>query len=206
MDKNLYDVYPLFPRPVYRTKVDVEVDVDFILNQKMKNNSSNSMSVTQNLLSDSKLQKLNLQIIQHLNIFLHEFMGAKDCEAYITQSWSLINMPGQGMHEHSHPNSLISGSYYFNDLPSPGSNLVFNRYTGNQVPLKFNLDPEKVNEYNNMNVSVPMEKNDLLLFPSDISHYVDINNSTFPRHSIAFNAFVRGQLGNEEETNVLVIQ
>ena len=133
-------------------------------------------------------------------------MGARDCKAYITQSWSLINMPGQGMHEHSHSNSIISGSYYFNDLPEPGSDMVFNRYVGNQIPIKLNLDEDKQNQYNTMDVAVRMEKHDLLMFPSDISHYVDNNMSDKPRHSIAFNAFVKGQLGEYDRSNLLMIK
>ena len=206
MTNKLYDVYPLFPRPLYRSKVDVGVDVDFILSQEMRDNNTNLMSINQNLLSETRLEKLYLEITKHLNFFLSEFLGAKNCEAYITQSWSLFNMPGHGMHEHSHSNSLISGSYYFTDMPKPDSDMVFNRYTGNQMPLKFSLDEEKINEYNTMDVSVKVEKHDVIIFPSDISHYVADNLSNSPRHSIAFNAFVRGQLGDHNKSNLLMIQ
>lgn len=204
-----HDVFPLFPRPLYKTKVDIglrEKEINFILNQEMKNNHSNFMSVNQSLLDDPILEGLHTAITVHLQQFLTEVMGARDCKAYITQSWSLINMPGQGMHEHSHSNSIISGSYYFNDLPEPGSDMVFNRYVGNQIPIKLNLDENKQNQYNTMDIAVRMEKHDLLMFPSDISHYVDNNMSDKPRHSIAFNAFVKGQLGEYDRSNLLMIK
>ena len=84
--------------------------------------------------------------------------------------------------------------------------MVFNRYVGNQIPIKLNLDEDKQNQYNTMDVAVRMEKHDLLMFPSDISHYVDNNMSDKPRHSIAFNAFVKGQLGEYDRSNLLMIK
>jgi uncharacterized protein (TIGR02466 family) len=202
-----YEVHPLFPKPLYKSKIDVGLDdeaIDFIINQEMYENPSNAISINKNLLESPLLEKLNESIHLHLNIFLKEIMGAIDCEAYITQSWSLINMPGQGMHEHSHSNSLISGSYYFTDMPEPGADMVFNRYTGNQSRLKLNLDEEKTSYYNMMNMNVQMEKNDLFLFPSDVSHSIEKNSSNQPRYSIAFNSFVKGQLGQYDHANLLI--
>jgi uncharacterized protein (TIGR02466 family) len=204
-----YEVHPLFPKPLYKTKVDVGLSkeaIDFILHQEMYENPSNSISINKNLLESPVLEKLNESIHVHLNIFLKEIMGAKDCEAYITQSWSLMNMPGHGMHEHSHSNSLISGSYYFTDMPEPGSDMVFNRYTGNQSRLKLNLDEEKISYYNMMNMPVQMEKHDLFLFPSDVSHQIEKNQSTEPRYSIAFNSFVKGKLGDYDYANLLIVK
>jgi len=202
-----YEVHPLFPKPLYKSKVDVGLDdeaIDFIINQDMYENPSNAISINKNLLESSILEKLNESIHLHLNIFLKEIMGAKDCEAYITQSWSLKNMPGQGMHEHSHSNSIISGSYYFTDMPDPGSNMVFNRYKGNQSRLKLNLDEEKTSYYNMLSMDVDMEKHDLFLFPSDVSHHIEKNLSNQPRYSIAFNSFVKGQLGQYDHANLLI--
>ena len=203
-----YEIQPLFPRPLYKSKVDVgltEEAVDFIKNQETFENPSNAISTNKNLLESSLLEKLNESIHLHLNIFLKEIMGITDCEAYITQSWSLVNMPGQGMHEHSHSNSLISGSYYFTDMPEPGSSMVFNRYPGNQCILKPNLDEEKINYYNMPNMPVQMEKHDLFLFPSNVSHQIEKNHSSKPRYSIAFNSFVRGKLGCYDYANLLTL-
>ena len=82
--------------------------------------------------------------------------------------------------------------------------MVFNRYTGNQSRLKLNLDEEKTSYYNMMNMNVQMEKNDLFLFPSDVSHSIEKNSSNQPRYSIAFNSFVKGQLGQYDHANLLI--
>jgi len=203
-----YEIQPLFPKPLYKSKVDVgltEESIDFIKNQKTFENPSNLISINKSLLENPILEKLNEAIHIHLNIFLKEIMGVKDCVAYITQSWSLVNMPGHGMHEHSHSNSLISGSYYFTDMPDPGSDMVFNRYVGNQSILKPNLDEGKINYYNMPDMPVQMEKHDLFLFPSDVSHQIEKNRSSKPRYSIAFNSFVRGKLGHYDYANLLTL-
>ena len=72
-----YEVHPLFPKPLYKTKVDVGLSkeaIDFILHQEMYENPSNSISINKNLLESPVLQKLNESINVHLNIFLKEII------------------------------------------------------------------------------------------------------------------------------------
>ena len=83
--------------------------------------------------------------------------------------------------------------------------MVVNRYTGNQSRLKLNLDEQKISYYNMMNMPVQMEKHDLFLFPSDVSHQIEKNQSTEPRYSIAFNSFVKGKLGDYDYANLLIL-
>ena len=47
-------------------------------------------------------------------------------------------------------------------------------------------------------VSFEVNKGDVLLFPSTLSHSVDENFSNDTRYSLAFNAFVKGQFGKDE--------
>ena len=61
-----------------------------------------------------------------LDTYAAEVLGIKQ-RLYLTQSWSLINEPGVGMHGHTHSNSLVSGSLYFTDLPQPVAGMIFTR-------------------------------------------------------------------------------
>ena len=75
-----YEVHPLFPKPLYKSKIDVGLDdeaIDFIINQEMYENPSNAISINKNLLESPLLEKLSESIHLHLNIFLKEIMGAK---------------------------------------------------------------------------------------------------------------------------------
>jgi hypothetical protein len=45
----------------------------------------------------------------------------------------------------------------------------------------------------------------VLLFPSGLQHFVEPNQSVIPRHSIAFNTFLKGQLGDYRDVSELTL-
>ena len=65
--------------------------------------------------------------------------------------------------------------------------------------------PEKNNLINTQRNVVDPAKNDLVLFSSAISHFVEANESNEPRYSIAFNTFIRGKLGSHRDVSELVL-
>ena len=157
-----FNVIPLFPKAFYRSYIDVltEDEKQFIRDLEMKQNIFNLMSINQYILNEPPLSKLNDMIHLHINHYAREIMGI-DNEIYVTQSWSLINLPGASMHPHAHSNSIISGSYYYDDLPEPGSYMVFERNPGNQSYIKFNVKNERQNEFNTLEVNIGMNKNEI---------------------------------------------
>jgi uncharacterized protein (TIGR02466 family) len=137
-----------------------------------------------------------------LDIYAKEVMGLTTASLYVTQSWSLANKPGIGMHGHSHSNSIVSGSLYFAELPEPPSRMVFDRYNSYRR-LELTPAKEKQNIFNTpMNVVVP-KTHEILLFPSELTHQVEPNLSNQVRHSIAFNCFIKGELGDYRDVSSL---
>ncbi len=55
-----------------------------------------------------------------------------------------------------------------------------------------------------LNVITP-RKNEVLLFPSGLQHFVEPNRTNLPRHSIAFNTFLRGKLGSYRDVSELTL-
>jgi len=121
---------------------------------------------------------------------------------YVTQSWSLTNTNNMGMHAHSHSNSVLSGSLYYCELPSPISHMVFTRHV-NYQQIDLPPDPNKRNIYNTPIVRIAPRPNDVILFSSRLTHMVEPNPSSAPRHSIAFNTFVKGTLGDYRSVSEL---
>jgi uncharacterized protein (TIGR02466 family) len=108
------------------------------------------------------------------------------------------------MHGHSHSNSILSGSLYYCELPKPGANMVFTRHvTYQQIDLA--PDPNKRNAYNAPVNGVVPNQNEVILFSSRLTHLVEPNTSNQPRHSIAFNTFVRGKLGKYRDVSELML-
>ena len=99
--------------------------------------------------------------------------------------WININRSKDYNNPHTHPNSLISGTFYVK-VPACSGKLVFE--TPNNT-LQHYLTPE-IKEYNEVNSTewsfIP-EPGIAVYFPSYLRHYVEPNKSEEDRISIAFN-------------------
>jgi len=202
-----YEIQALFAEPIFRADIGHAISaeqVEFIKGIKMVRNQTNLISENLYLFEEPEMASIRDAVQEVLDLYAREVMGIPQ-RLYVTQSWSLTNEPDVGMHGHSHSNSIISGSLYFTDLPEPPARMVFDRHMMYQQ-IEFVPDDDKKNIYNApMNVITP-RKNEVLLFPSGLQHFVEPNRSPLPRHSIAFNTFVRGKLGDYRDVSELELR
>ncbi len=192
-----YDVQPLFAEPIFRINIGEAISkeqVDFIKGLKMVPNQVNLISENLYIFNEPQLKSINDAVHNALDIYAKDIMGITQ-KLYVTQSWSLLNHPNTGMHGHSHSNSIISGSLYFCDLPTPVAGMIFDRHRTYQ---QIQLEPEakRRNLFNTPLNKIEPKKNELILFSSSLQHLVEVNAASQPRYSIAFNTFVRGKLGS----------
>lgn len=201
-----YDVDPLFAEPLFRTDLSSAVNpeqIEFIKNLNMVQNRTNLISENLYIFELPELASVKSAVHDALQVYASEVMGIEQ-ELYVTQSWSLINHPNVGMHGHSHSNSIVSGSFYYCDIPEPSSQMVFDRYREYRM-LEINPLPGKRSVYNtNVNVIVP-KTGELILFSSGLQHYVETNTTDQVRYSIAFNAFIKGKLGSYRDVSELTL-
>lgn len=199
-----YELQPLFAEPIFRADMGGAISaeqVEFIKSLEMIDNRQNLISENKYIFEEPELLSIKVAVQKILDTYATEVMGISQ-KLYVTQSWSLVNYPNIGMHGHSHSNSLISGSLYYTDLPEPNSGMIFDRHRGYQQ-LELNPVREKQNIYNTpLNIIKP-KKNEVLLFSSGLQHFVESNASTEPRYSIAFNTFIKGQLGDYVDVSEL---
>ena len=186
---------PLFAHPVYFVFDEYTVtkdELDYVLSTKDKDvNLSKDKKILVNL---SDLRKW---IESKINIYCSDILKLKDTEPYITQSWINFQNTGKDLHWHNHPNSFISGVFYFQDGQS---SIVFRNFQ-----KIFNLVPrfQEGNVFNSDTISYTTKKNSLILFPSSLWHKTNINNQKETRISLAFNTWLKGDLGNEDDLNEL---
>ena len=177
--------------------------VEFIKNLEMVNNRQNLISENKYIFEEPELLSIKIAVQDVLDVYASEVMGIPQ-KLYVTQSWSLINNPHVAMHGHSHSNSLISGSLYYTDLPEPNSGMIFDRHKSYQQ-LELRPQSDKQTIYNTpLNIIKP-RKNEVLLFSSGLQHFVEANESTEPRYSIAFNTFIKGKLGDYVDVSELTL-
>ena len=192
-----------FKFPIFTSKDKFEISKQFVeYMEKLPqypNTGGNSTTNGNYILDMPKFKELKSFIEKHLNEYFHEILQISDkIEIYITQSWLNFNPMMTQHHQHSHPNSLVSGSFYIQGEPNTpicferkGSQLLFGSSAWD-IPFK------SLNQYNDNRFVLNNELHKLTLFPSHLQHDVPMNPNRTTRISLAFNTFMRGKLGNRQ--------
>jgi uncharacterized protein (TIGR02466 family) len=199
-----YDVKPLFAEPYFRMNSADAItpkQQDIIRKLPMITNQVNRISEELYLFDRPEMKSIKKAVHEALDVYAREVMGISQ-RLEVTQSWSLINPPGVGMHGHTHSNSIISGSLYYTEMPDPPGNMIFERYNHYRA-LELLVDEGKNNIYNAPRNAIIPKQGDLILFSSGLQHYVEENRTQQDRFSIAFNTFVRGTIGSFRDVSEL---
>ena len=197
------EVHELFPTPLYVVTLSNIKDEykDELQSIKRSSNIGNSISEDKQILNMKCFSRLKFEINRHLKNYYEIIEKPKDkIEPYITLSW--INWTGDNQfhHEHAHQNIIISGVFYI-DVEETDS-IVFNKDTYKQILI----ETDNANCFNSRRYTLPIRKNDLVLFPSSLIHGVnDRLASDNDRISLSFNTFIRGTLGSKENATELTL-
>ena len=157
----------------------------------------------ENYFLDKELPLLRRFFEKSINIYSKKVLGdnTQDLNYRITQSWINICPPDGSHHQHTHPNSFISGVFYIK-VNSESDKITFI----NEFMQKRDIKIEKEVEFNSFNAiewSHPVKRGELILFPSYLAHYVPPVEGKSDRISLSFNVFPYGILGSEESLNQL---
>lgn len=201
-----HEVHPMFAEPYFRANIAGSItpeQIAFIQSLKMVNNMENLISENLYIFEEPELKSIKDAVQETLDIYARDVLCIPQ-RLYVTQSWSLANPPNVGMHGHSHSNSILSGSLYYCALPQPPAGMIFTRHvTYQQIDLA--PDPQKRNVYNSPITRVVPKQNDVILFSSRLTHMVETNTASQPRHAIAFNTFIKGTLGKYRDVSELTL-
>ncbi len=201
-----HEVHPMYAEPYFRANIAGTItpeQISFIRGLKMVSNMENLISENLYIFEEPELKSIKDAVQEILDIYARDVLCISQ-RLYVTQSWSLTNPPKVGMHGHSHSNSILSGSLYYHELPQPPAGMVFTRHvTYQQIDLA--PDQDRRNVYNSPITRVIPKQNDVILFSSRLTHMVELNTTSLPRHSIAFNTFIRGKLGKYRDVSELTL-
>jgi|LakMenEpi03Aug12_release.lakeMendotaPanAssembly.Ray.scaffolds.fasta_scaffold200751_4 uncharacterized protein (TIGR02466 family) len=192
----------LFPIPVAILNIERNItdeELTFANDEEVRLNFGNSTSVNNYILKCDAFKDIKTFIDKSIKQYFNEvYVPLGDIEVYVTQSWINYTKQGQYHHKHDHPNSLFSGVFYL-DVTKNLDQIKFfkDKYQTVKIPSV------KWNAYNPDSWWVPVETGDLILFPSSTSHMVEDVVADKTRISIAFNTFVRGDLGDGVELTSL---
>ena len=162
-----------------------------------------SISAGQKTLLNTKgLNKLKKFMVQQAEDYTKNVLQIKD-KIYLTQSWSTLAKSNATHHCHNHPNTFISVVYY---AQCEKGFLAFDvRRSSLQEGLNLEYTVDKYNIYNSQAWDLPVETEQIVLFPGHIFHMPRPNPSPIPKILIGANFFIKGTLGSHESVSFLKI-
>ena len=195
-----YTIDGIFPVPVYSTHRDSGVDstekkeIENIIKGGRRIGQTTSIN---NYVFDTKLKKIKEFCEHHINVYGEKIIKpTKELDFYITQSWLNITKPGEFAYPHFHDNSIISGVFYVSTIEN--DNILFSDPFYKMEGLKLN---------NRTVCRFGVKDYQLIIFPSWLLHGVELNESAKgDRISIAFNTFVKGNVGERDNNTELFLR
>lgn len=198
-----HKTYDIFPTPILKFKLDRNfTEEENIYFEKIKNitykNFGNSYSSNSFILDEPELSSIKQFCQNCINVYFEKIYNPQyNISPYITQSWINWTYKNEYHHTHNHPNSFISGVFYIK-ADKKRDSITFSKPEYKQI----DIFPIKLNDYNTYEVDFVVESYELLLFPSSLYHRVN-NVSEGERISLAFNSFVKGELGTHKSLSYL---
>jgi len=108
------------------------------------------------------------------------------------QMWININKPGDFNNKHNHPGSDLSGVFWIKSLQKSGSLAFYSPNFMTQIH-QINSIKDEISKklFTTPTFDIEPLEGVIVLFPSDLSHAVQKNNSDEDRISVSFNIDLR---------------
>jgi len=190
--------YELFPQTLLSTNICrdyTDKELNFIKSQDTKKNIGNRYGANNYILNEPELEDLKHFCSTFLETYCRKVLNMhNNIKPYITQSWINVAEKNEYHHAHRHPNSFIAGVLYI----SEGPNII--KFL-NSDPPEFDWTSGE-HEDNNTSllhaVQCTYPRGALILFPARTMHEVPPVQEEESRISLAFNSFLSGQIGLDE--------
>tara|TARA_Y100000034_G_scaffold135956_1_gene209984 strand:+ start:1298 stop:1939 length:642 start_codon:yes stop_codon:yes gene_type:complete len=201
------ELLQIFPTPVHISKYekDITEELKFVKNLEYQLNGGNTgpngnyKSDNTYVLKEKELKDISIFIQSQLDFYVKEIMCSDD-KLIPTISWCNKNPQGSKHHDHKHPNSIISGVFYFAINKSAPIQFAKTTFGG------LELNAKKYNNFNSGSYLVPMNVGELVLFPSITAHSVPVNQDPEERISLSFNTFSITALGSTDNLTYLSLE
>jgi uncharacterized protein (TIGR02466 family) len=196
----------IFPTPIYISKLNRELtskELSFIDKTKSDCNK-NEGNITSNdnyILNNKVFKNLKEDLDLRVKDYFEKVISPTDAiTPYITQSWLNYTETNQYHHKHEHPNSLVSGVFYINCNEKFDKIKFFNN--------KYQTIKPEIKDWNIWNSEswwFSVKTGDVILFPSSLTHMVETKQGDNTRISLAFNVFIKGTIGNNNNLTELIL-
>ena len=198
-------VLELFPQIVSMFKVETKLNSKQLklinkYSEDCYKNDGNTTSTNSFILNLPAFKNLKKELLKRVELHCYGILKInKKVKPFITQSWLNYTQQNQFHHQHAHPNSFLSGAYYIS-CDNNDSIHFFN--------LNYNqIEPvcDTYTRYNSSQWTHSTNTHDLFIFKSGLSHSVKMKPNNATRISLAFNVFLKGEIGTERHLTYLKV-
>jgi len=196
-----FAIHNLWPITIYQSKIDMKkewIDYSLKCNYERMFSGNGDITVSKYVLNEIPDLKKEIQI--HIDNYTKKYLKVKNnLNFYFLNSWIVKHGPNDFAQRHCHINSLISGVFYLT-VPDNSGDLKFSK--GHHYTNLFNqnlaIDFESYDNTNADDWLINSVEGQIILFPSFLEHSVTQNMSNQNRYSLAFNLYVKGDIGKDE--------
>jgi len=189
-------VIPLFPVLVnyiemenfskYQSKIIHEID------SFMNSNDGVTFSNRRGYQSPPNFYLKHNSFLKYIKLFEKELTKIKSFysnkKIKINHGWFNVNFPGSYNVSHTHPTSSLNAIWWIKIPPNSGDLFIESPYEFTQHKVINNMDYRIRDQFNIHNsYRIEPKEGTILLFPSDMKHFVEENCSLENRISLAFN-------------------
>lgn len=206
-------VYQLFPTPLYVNSYRGDLsEVKEYFNECKVTNPSQSgygmISENSYILDHPVCNSLNTFFKDCFREFATEVMRYKYEDIELAQSWLTYKAPGQFHKAHTHPNTILSGVFYYDIQPGDAA-ICFSKEVKsfNRPYIEPSLlDDYQQHPYSQEEIYFTPSQNDFIIFPSWLVHGVPPNTTNHIRKALGVNAMTRGTLGDKHTISEIVFK
>ena len=208
------DVASLFPTPLLRIDIPPELstacnifDKTEMWNEKDSRIDYGVHSKNTYILDEPECVDLKKFVLDLVKDFAQNTLMYDYEEWTFSQTWVTWKEPGQQHVPHTHPNSVISGVFFYGYGEEGTPAVEFHRNdfqgTGQSIMLKEKPD-KRPSPFAWKTFRIPFQAGTLLLFPSHFRHSVPINKTQYTRKSVSMNIVPKGVLGDPDSLTELL--
>lgn len=200
---NNFELIQLNPIPIMVLDVDnlftqQEINTLINLNFILHPQSETQVSNNQNILLNKDLQNIKNKFDEAIKKYT-EILSIEN-KFTMVHSWLTKNEPNSAHPVHNHPNVMLSLVSYFNknnvEQEFSGLTIMGSGLKNTFYDLNFTMNIKSWNNINSQAWTIIPKTNQIIVFPSYLTHSSVPNDSSETRYCLASNYFVDGKIGN----------
>jgi uncharacterized protein (TIGR02466 family) len=197
--------FPAFTIPFYEFNCDPQLTNDILqLATDSSYNSNQSNKISAEKLKHKPLIEWIENCLQQLRNDLYD---SPTFDIKVTDCWLNKSSYTEKHHLHSHANSLYSGILYLTSHDKKSTTKFFfpNPFYNIEFTSLFKIQDLVITSKKTLVTEITPEAGKLIIFPSHIQHETTTNITRDNRYTVAFNSFVSGKIGLDQDQTALQI-